>query len=300
MKIMKRLFWLLPLLLAMLVTGCLKEENGETIVLMGTESNVKIISEVIPDTLLVFIADTAVMDTLKLDLPTGNTPPNIQGEYMFGPRILYKDNGHHPMANDTVLFRFGGPQAFLTIPISHVFKVGDILIQGNDTTVFQQETTMPIHLGDTWIHGSDTVVCQQEMDTVVYYPNGQHNILVPCDIYGDIKEKGNVLRTKSTGAFVVGSGYDFTAYFTVDYDCEEEMSGQEFTLKRGYILTGTLAADGIEHAVLACVNIEAKPANASAVVPGDAIQSMENNIYLYRVKVLGHPDDFGTAVRCDW
>lgn len=297
MNKMKRLFWLLPVLLTMLVTGCLKEDlNQGTIVLMGTESEVQPIDSVIPNTLLVFIADSTDMD-----LPTGNTPPNIQGEYLFGPRMLYKHNGHHPMANDTVLFRFGGPQAFIVVPTPpHAFKAGDILIHGEDTTVFQQDTTMLVHLNDILIQGNDTTVCQTEMDTMVYYPNGQNNILVPCDIYGDTMEKGNAMKVKSTGAFVVGKGNDFTAYFTVDYDCEEDESGQEFTLKRGYILTGTMTDNGIEHAVLACVNIEAKPANASTGVPDDAIQSLENNIYLYRVSVQGHPDDFGTAVRCDW
>ena len=51
MNKMKRLFWLLPILLATLVTGCLKDDpNERTIVLLGTESEVKPIEEVIPDT----------------------------------------------------------------------------------------------------------------------------------------------------------------------------------------------------------------------------------------------------------
>ena len=214
MKKMKRLFWLLPLLLAMLVTGCLKDNpNGETIVLMGTESDVKIINEVIPDTLLVFIADTAAMDSLVLDLPTGNRPPDIQGQYVFGPRTLYAYNGDHPVANDSIYLRFGGEQAFLQVLKDHHYHAGDILIQGEDTLTFTADTTI------------------QVMDSVVYYPDGQNNKLVPCDIYRDIKEKGNVFLRKQVPAYVVGRGNDFTVYFTVEYDCEEELSGLPFTLK---------------------------------------------------------------------
>ena len=284
MKKMKRLFWLLPCLLTMLVTGCLKDNpNGETIVLMGDESNVKLIGEVIPDTLLVFIADTAAMgDSLVLNLPTGNTPPDIQGQYVFGPRTLYKYNGDHPVANDSIYLRFGGEQAFLQVLKDHHYHAGDILIQGEDTLTFTADTTI------------------QVMDSVVYYPDGQNNKLVPCDIYRDIKEKGNVFLRKQVPAYVVGRGNDFTVYFTVEYDCEEELSGLPFTLKRGYILTGTIAADGIEHAVLACVNIEAKPDGTSTTVPSEAIQSMENRIYVYRVRKLGNPNAFGTAVRYQW
>ena len=60
---MKRLFWLLPILLATLVTGCLKDDPSErTIVLLGTESEVKPIEEVIPDTLTVFIKDSVALN----------------------------------------------------------------------------------------------------------------------------------------------------------------------------------------------------------------------------------------------
>ena len=284
MKKMKKLFWLLPLLLAMLVTGCLKDNpNGGTIVLLGTEPDVRLINEVIPDTLLVFITDTAAMgDSLVLNLPTGNMPPKIEGEYLFGPRTLYKYNGYHPVANDSIFLRFGGEQASLQVPEDHHYHAGDVLIQGSDTMVFTSDTTI------------------QVMGSVVYYPEGQNNKLVPCDIYGDIKEKGNVFSKKSTPAYVVGNGNDFTVYFTVEYDCEEELSGLPFTLKRGYILTGRIAADGIEHAVLACVNMEAKPDGTSTTVPNEAIQSMENRIYIYRVRKLGNPNAFGTAIRYQW
>lgn len=281
---MRKLIWLLPVfLMAMLVTGCLKDDpNEETIVLLGTESDVKLIKEVIPDTLLVFIADTFAMGSLTLDLPTGNTPPDIQGEYMFGPRTLYKYNGDHPVANDTVYLRFGGAQALLQIPEEHHYHAGDILIQGEDTITFTTDTTI------------------QVMGTEVYYPDGQNNKLVPCDIKGDIMEKGNVMLKKQTPAYVVGRGSAFTAYFTVDYECEETVSGMEFTLKRGYILKGTMTQEGIGEAVLACVNIEAKPQGSSTTVPNEAIQSMENNIYIYRVRKLGNPDAFGTAIRYAW
>lgn len=105
---MKEKLWLMAALLMVLMTGCLKDDLQGTIVLMGTESDVKSIEEVIPDTLLSFVADTTEMEGEVLELHEGITPPDIQGEYMFFPRELYADNGHHPEANDTLFFRFGG------------------------------------------------------------------------------------------------------------------------------------------------------------------------------------------------
>lgn len=275
---MKRLFWLLPVLLAMLVTGCLKDDpNEKTIVLMGTESNVEIIKEVIPDTLLDFVADTAVMGTMALNLPTGNTPPDIQGDYLFGPRVLYKYNGDHPVANDSIFLRFGGEQDSLEVLVNQTFHAGEVLPQSTDTLI------------------ADTTI--QVTSTTYFYPNGQHNRWVPCDIYGDIQEKNGYLK-KSVTAYVMGRGSEFTVYFTVDYDCEQAEA--EFTLKRGYILTGVITQEGIEHAVLACVNIEAKKKNDVPTVPEDAIQSMENHIYIYRVRVLSDPNAFGLAERIKW
>lgn len=250
MKKMKRMFWLLPVFLVTLMTGCLKDDVSQgTIVLMGTESNVKPIAEVIPDTLLTFVADSSAMDSLVLTLPTGNMPPDIQGGYLFGPRDLYKYNGVHPMANDTVFLRFGGEP---------------------DTT-----------------------------GGMAYY-HGQNNIVVPCDIYGDILEKGNVFSIKSAPGFVVGVGDRFTAYFVVEYHCEEPLSGTEYTLKRGYVFTGTVAPEGIRRAVLACVNIEVKPITSSSTVPPEIVESLEKGIFIYRVKVSGNPHAFGTAQRILW
>lgn len=278
---MKRLFWLLPLLLATLVTGCLKDDpNESTIVLLGAESDVKPIEEVIPDTLLDFVADTGVMGSLTLALPTGMVPPDIQGGYLFGPRVLYKYNGDHPQANDTILLRFGGEQDSVQVLVDHVFHAGDGLIQDGDTTWFAADTTI------------------QMTETTYFYPDGQNNRWVPCDIYGDIQEKGNVFRKKSTIAYVMGGGSEFAVYFTVDYDCEQ--SGAEFSLKRGYVLTGTITQMGIDHAVLACVNIEAEKKNNVTTVPENAIQSLENRIYVYRVKNQSDPNAFGMAERCKW
>ena len=283
MKKMKRLFWLLPLLMGMLVTGCLKEDlNENTIILMGSESDVVPIEEMGIDTLLAYVSDTSVMHTLVMDLPTGSIPPDIQGGYLFGPRFLDKYNGGTPPgANDTVLFRFGGAQDSLIVLVDHTFHAGDALIQGNDTTWFAADTTI------------------QLTETTYYYPNGQHNRMVPCAIYGDVVERDGY-QTKSAAAFVVGSGSAFTAYFTVEYDCDETQTGLEYTLKRGYVLTGSITPEGIERARLACVNIDATMLNASSSVPEDAIRTMVNRIYVYRVRKQGDPIAFGTAYRCQW
>lgn len=244
---MKKRIWLLAALVTLLMTGCLKEGTG-TIVLMGTESDVMPIDQVIPDTLLKFIVDsTEMMDTI-LVLPTGIKPPNIQGEYMFYPRRFYRDNGFHVMATDTVCFRFGG-----------------------------------------------------ESDTLGCYPEGQHNMIVPCDFYGDIMESGNVFLVKSQPhAYVMGEGNDFTAYFKISYEhCEEPISGAEFTLTRGYILTGTVTTQGIENAVLACVNISAEQNGVQQNIPPEAIAGLSNRIFIYRVQGDAI-NPFGTAPRQKW
>ncbi len=232
--------------LTLLLTGCLKDDMSQgTIVLMGTESYVKSIEEVIPDTLLRFIADTTVMGDETIVLPRGNTPPDIQGEYMFFPRELYKDNGHHPLAGDTLFFRFGG---------------------------------------------------HQPIDTLLYYPQGQHNRVAP----GDIHEKG-FLQEKIDTVYLMGEGTRFTAYFKVAYkNCYEPMSHLYYTLTRGYVITGTVAESGIANAIVACVNISAEPNTPSQFIPFDSFERyMVNRIYIYRVQSNGQ-NPFGSAVRQKW
>ena len=83
----------------MLLSGCLKDDpQVGTIVLMGTESYVKSIEEVIPDTLL------KVMD----ELPQGNTPPDIQGEFVLNNKELLWTNAWSIAAGDSICMRFGG------------------------------------------------------------------------------------------------------------------------------------------------------------------------------------------------
>ena len=272
---MKRLIWLLPVMLMMLMTGCLKDDLNEgTIVLLGTESEVQPIQEVIPDTLLSFVEQM----NPALVLPTGNTPPDIQGEFVFAPREIYANNGHQPPADDTIRFRFGGESSSYEALSEIQLHAGDTLFQGNDTLVLHADSTL------------------QVTETVLYYPQGQHNRLVPCDVLED----GFSLK-EGVQAYVMGTGDQFTVYFTVTYDdCVEPVSGVEYLLTRGYILTGTITAAGIENAKLACVNMAAQPNTSSPNVPDSSFQSMVNRIYVYFVKTNGSSNPFGTAVRKNW
>lgn len=232
--------------LTLMLTGCLKDDISQpTIVLMGSESGIKPIEEVIPDTLLRFITDTAAMGDDVIVLPTGNIPPDVQGEYMFFPRDLYKDNGYHPLAGDTLLFRFGG---------------------------------------------------EQPIDTLLYYPQGQHNRSVP----GDIHEKGFHQERIDT-VYLMGEGSRFAAYFTVAYkNCYELNSHLYYTLTRGYVITGTVTESGIANAIVACVNISAEPNTPSQFIPFDSFEHyMVNRIYIYRVQT-NDPNAFGLAVRRKW
>lgn len=278
MKKMKRLFWLLPLLLTMLVTGCLKDDpNDETIVLMGTESEVQPIQKVIPDTMLVFV------DSLKLNLPTGNVPPDIQGEFVFSPLDLYKYNGNPvvPSPEDTLFLRLGGELDSLAVTTTVTLHAGEML----DTLVLQADTTIQVE----GMH--------------YFYPNGQHNGSVPCELYGDVMEKDNKYNLKKTDAFVMGYGSDFTLYFTIDYDCEY-MDGTgvkvaDYKMTRGYVITGSMTSEGIDQAIVACVNKKVEVQGSPTLVPSDAIESMQDRIYIYRVH--GTPSSpFGMAVRHSW
>jgi hypothetical protein len=262
MRKVKRIIWLLPVLLAMLVTSCLKDDLNQTIVLLGTESDVKTIEQVIPDTLMSFITDTMAMQDSVLILPDGNLPPDIQGEFMFFPRDLYRNNGYPGPKGDTLFIRFGGDQGEIYTYLDSVhYAPGDSLFLGADTIL---------------IH-ADTVVLVE--DTIQCYPQGQHNKIVPCDI------KESNLPLASADAYVMGKDDQFTAYFTVSYDND----GNGNLLTRGYILTGTITPAGIDKAIMACVNIECSDSN------------QKDAIFIYRVKTDNSEDNrFGSAVRQKW
>ena len=94
---------LLALAASMLLGSCLKDDpNVGTIVLMGTESYVDSIRGVVPDSLL------KVMDEVVGELPTGNTPPDVQGEFVLCPKELIWYNGYSVVESDSICFRFGG------------------------------------------------------------------------------------------------------------------------------------------------------------------------------------------------
>lgn len=269
MKKMKRLFWLLPVLLTMLVTGCLKDDlNERTIVLMGSEFDVQPVDSVLSDTLLVFLVDSASMhDTiLDLNLYKGNKPADIQGEFVFTSVRRYAYNHHAGLTDlpDTLYLRFGGDPLLDTIVLFHA---GDTLIQGADTLVLSSDSTTIIPVG---------------------YLNGQHNRLVPCDIRGDVKELedgGNVYKIRQSDAFVMGKGDLFAVYFEVEYDAKEEQSGTAYTLTRGYLITGKEVKDnsgivtGFDDVTVAYVNKEASNPN------------QKDNIDVYKYK---------SAVRENW
>lgn len=267
---MKKKFWLLPVLLVMLLTGCLKEDMNQTIVLMGPESDVKPIDSIIPDTLLKFIANPVAMHGSPLYLPKGTTPPDIQGEFMFFERELYAFNSTHPLANDTLFFRFGGDADTVQVTDKIVLHPGDGLIINEDTIVATADTTVQI---------TKTVLC---------YPNGQHNMMVPCDY----KEKSYSGLTIPE-AYVMGEGDSFTVYFSTS--SEDEESGVKYTLTSGYIITGKITATGIDEAVVACVNDYEVISNPGGVSGFDG-----TNIFVYRVKTNDASHPFGSAVKQEW
>lgn len=297
---MRKLFWLLPVLMGFLLTGCLKDNpEGNTIVLLGTESDFKPIDSVLPAPLLVFInnADSMGNDNV-INLPQGNNPPDIQGEFVFEPMELYAGNVHPAALNNgSICIRFGGEPILLIDTVDVTYYPGDTFIQITDTLIIVTDTVTQVT--DTVTQVTNTIVVSdttvvQEVNTIVYYPEGQHNTLVPCDIYGDVMEKGDKYNKKTTNAFVVGTGKKFTAYFTVEYNCEQ--AATEFKLTRGYILTGEIAKEGIKEAKLAIVNktVDSGGSSQFASLP------REGGIFVYRVKTDKPDHPFGTAKRQDW
>lgn len=264
---MKKLIWLLPISLALLVASCLKDDLDKTVVLLGTESDVQPIDSVISDTLLTFLMDTTV---LKNSLPVGNMPPDVQGEYVFGPRELYKHNHddyyiyQEGDPNDTVYFRFGGDYEILSFTDSIYLE-------------YSLDTITP----DSIVNVVDTIHVQ---DSTYYYPEGQHNMRVSVDI----KEPNLPLKTVED-AFVMGTNKSFTVYFAVNYEnLINQDNGGTYSIKRGYVITGTIADDGIEQAVLACVDMES------------SLADQFNIIMVYRVHSDDHQKPFDTAKRKKW
>lgn len=229
MKHMKKLFWLWPVLMALLAAGCLKEPTEGTIVLMGTEEEVKPLESVIPDTLVKFLGDNIAMHQKPVVPPAGNMPPNVEGEYVLAPMSLFAFNHREPLPDDSLFFRF----------------------------------------------------------------SSQHNRLVLCDIYEKSHERATAPET-----FLMGNGKNFTAYFTVTYECQP-IAGDDlsYTLTRGYLITGTVTSQGIDDAIVACLNIsvDIDPSETSAWVSD--VKSTEGDIYVY-CALGGTP--FGPAVRYNW
>ena len=226
---MKRVFWLWPVLLLMLATGCLKEPAEGTIVLMGTESDVKPIDSIIPDTLMSFLGNSNAMNLRPITLPVGNQPPDVEGEYVLAPMLLFAYNHRNPLPDDSLFFRF----------------------------------------------------------------TEQHNRMLKCDIFEKSKTRESV-----SNAYVMGSGKNFTVYFTVTYEChpiaDEDLS---YELERGYLITGTVTETGIDAAIVACLNIrvDVDPSVTSTWVAD--VKSTEGDIYVYCAEG-GAP--FGSAIRFNW
>lgn len=75
-KTIKNIFFLLPLLLFFACT----KNSSDTIVLLGTESYIDDILDVIPDSLRI------AFDTHFGKIPQGYVPPNIEGKFVIAPK----------------------------------------------------------------------------------------------------------------------------------------------------------------------------------------------------------------------
>lgn len=222
-----RTFVLMAWLLLLTMAGCLKDDpNQGTIILMGTESYVKTIEEVIPDALLSFL------DANDIALHEGNVPPDIQGELRFPRDLIYYNcsAGEAIQVDDTLFYRFGGDNA----------------LDGN----------------------------------FVYYPNGQHGRVLPCDSW----ETG-VAISATNPAYLMGNGNDFTMYFIQHCKVEENDMQVKYDLDRAVVIVGTVTADGLDDAMVAYLNIGVSNIdNPMGFVPNQYIMAMVGRINVYQVK----------------
>lgn len=145
---MKRAFLFLTAIALLTLTSCLKDQGQGTLVMMGTESYVKPLGAVIPDTLLRFL------EANNLRYFQGNTPPDVQGEYELCPRELLLSNVDAIPAGDSLFFRFGGDCDTLTY-----YPHG------------QHGRVMPCDYLETYfdLNHSDTVYLMGEADNVTVY-----------------------------------------------------------------------------------------------------------------------------------
>lgn len=230
MKNIKLIFLALAVLM---MSSCLKDDPQEgTIILMGTESYVKDINEVIPDTLLKALADTNVMQMNPVVIPQGNMPPDVQGGFVLRPKELLWYNEYPVPDGDSIRFRFGG--------------------NGND-------------LG--------------------YYPNGQHNRVMPCDY------EENGMSGHTDVAYLMGSGNAFTAYFVLTFEHIDDIPGVDYGMTRGYVIMGEMGKNGdaIDNARVAYINLNMKVNFNNIAVSGvqnSFIEEMEGCVFVYRGPVL--------------
>ena len=241
MKLRNKGFVVLALA-AFMLSSCLKDDpDVGTIILMGTESYVDSIEEVIPDTLLKVLKDKTIMQLDQAVLPKGNTPPDVQGEFVLCPKELIWYNGYSIAAGDSICLRFGG----------------DASASG-------------------------------------YYPNGQHNRVVPLDYKEDAMAKLHADK-----AYLMGSGSSFTAYFELTHQHIDEIPGVDFDLTRGYVITGKMSpkGDSMLNVRIAYINLELKVNyNNVAVsgVPNNYIEALKGYIFVYRAQ------NDGPVLRQQW
>lgn len=224
-------------LTVLMMSSCLKDDPREgTIILMGTESYVKNIDEVIPDTLLKVLANANLMQMIPAVMPQGNMPPDVQGGFVLRPKELLWYNEYPIQDGDSIRFRFGG--------------------NGNN-------------LG--------------------YYPNGQHNRVVPCDY----EENGMLGHTDM--AYLMGADNAFTAYFELTYEHIDDVPGVDYDMTRGYVIIGEMGKNGdaIDNVRVAYINLNMKVNSNNIAVSGvqnSFIKAMEGRIFVYR----------GPVLRCKW
>ena len=197
--------FLLIVTFGILLGSCIKENNGETIVLIGTEFYVHDILDVIPQPLL---------DEFKTtfgDIPTGSVPDSIAGSYVVSPYRLVATNA----------FEMPSP----TIDYQNVYM--RFSHQHNGVAV--------LDLGEATNHTTDTV-------------------------------------------YVMGNHKDFTVYCV-----EDKTIPLNVHVRRGIIICGTLADNGIDNFRMASVIMEVE--GDPGLTPG--------SYYIYK-------DGDGVADTCSW
>lgn len=192
MKKQRIIIGLLLLLTGSVLSSCIKENNGETITLIGTEYYVKDILTVIPDSL------QGKFKAAFGNIPSGTIPPNIEGTYVIHPR----------------------QRVYTNIPYSWPLNVVEADVQLKFEN--QHNGIASLDLIDDTEHLTDTVYVMGDGDafTVYFREEKEYDMTLEGNTYHVKMSRGIVMAGE-----IVNSGIRNLRYASIIRDVEDNSHG---------------------------------------------------------------------------